>query len=96
MRNRSIISFIHKYGVYYSISLFIVLLLHVGIYPFVIDFWLVLMCFCLNAYFFYHKGTVFGLLKQKDFIKFQKHLIKQWAKNTMKEIEKDKEDDRLN
>ena len=76
MKNRFIISLIHKYGVYYSIGLFIFLLLYIEIYPIAINFWLMIMCFGLNGYFIFHKGTVFGLSKQGDFAEFQRELIK--------------------
>lgn len=96
MKNRFIISLIHKYGVYYSIGLFIVLLLYIEIYPIAINFWLMIMCFGLNGYFIFHKGTVFGLSKQGDFAEFQRELIKQIAKKRMQEINKNKKDNRLN
>ena len=52
-----------------------------------------IMCFGLNGYFIFHKGTVFGLSKQGDFAEFQRELIKQIAK---KKNTKNKKDNRLN
>lgn len=98
MKNRQIMFLIHKYGIYYSLFLYILVLSHIGIYPNQINFWLILFCFCLNMYFIFHKGMVYALGRQNDFEQFKRQMIKAIAEKTYKEIEeeKEKEDNKLN
>ena len=98
MKNRQIMFLIHKYGMYYSLFLYILVLSHIGIYPNQINFWLILFCFCLNMYFIFHKGMVYALGRQNDFEQFKRQMIKAIAEKTYKEIEeeKEKEDSKLN
>ena len=98
MKNRQIMFLIHKYGIYYSLSLYVLLLAHIEIYVTSLNFWLLLFCFCLNAYFIFHKGMVYALGRQNDFEQFKRQMIKAIAEKTYKEIEeeKEKEDNKLN
>ena len=98
MKNRQIMFLIHKYGMYYSLSLYVLLLAHIEIYVTSLNFWLLLFCFCLNMYFIFHKGMVYALGRQNDFEQFKRQMIKALAKKTFEEIEeeKEKEDNRLN
>lgn len=98
MKNRQIMFLIHKYGIYYSLSLYVLLLAHIEIYVTSLNFWLLLFCFCLNMYFIFHKGMVYALGKQNDFEQFKRQMIKAIAEKTYKEIEeeKEKEDNKLN
>ena len=98
MKNRQIMFLIHKYGMYYSLSLYVLLLAHIEIYVTSLNFWLLLFCFCLNMYFIFHKGMVYALGRQNDFEQFKEQMIKAIAEKTYKEIEeeKEKEDSKLN
>jgi hypothetical protein len=98
MKNRQIMFLIHKYGMYYSLSLYVLLLAHIEIYVTSLNFWLLLFCFCLNMYFIFHKGMVYALSRQNSFEQFKEQMIKALAKKTFEEIEeeKDKEDNKLN
>lgn len=98
MKNRQIMFLIHKYGMYYSLSLYVLLLAHIEIYVTSLNFWLLLFCFCLNMYFIFHKGMVYALGRQNDFEQFKRQMIKALAEKTFKEIEeeKEKEDNKLN
>lgn len=98
MKNRQIMFLIHKYGMYYSLSLYVLLLAHIEIYVTSLNFWLLLFCFCLNMYFIFHKGMVYALGRQNDFEQFKRQMIKALAKKTFEEIEeeKEKEDNKLN
>ena len=98
MKSKKIMFLIHKYGIYYSLSLYVLLLAHIGIYITSLNFWLLLFCFCLNAYFIFHKGMVYALGRQNDFEQFKRQMIKAIAEKTYKEIEeeKEKEDSKLN
>ena len=89
---------IHKYGMYYSLSLYVLLLAHIEIYVTSLNFWLLLFCFCLYMYFIFHKGMVYALGRQNDFEQFKEQMIKAIAEKTYKEIEeeKEKEDNKLN
>ena len=83
---------------YYSLSLYVLLLAHIEIYVTSLNFWLLLFCFCLNMYFIFHKGMVYALGRQNDFEQFKRQMIKALAKKTFEEIEeeKEKEDNKLN
>ena len=98
MKNRQIMFLIHKYGMYYSLSLYVLLLAHIEIYVTSLNFWLLLFCFCLNMYFIFHKGMVYAIGKQNSFEQFKEQMIKAIAEKTYKEIEeeKEKEDNKLN
>ena len=98
MKNRQIMFLIHKYGIYYSLSLYVLLLAHIEIYVTSLNFWLLLFCFSLNAYFIFHKGMVYALGRQNSFEQFKEQMIKALAEKTYKEIEeeKEKEDNKLN
>ena len=56
-----VLSFIHRYGIYYSIMLFLLYLLHIDIYPNSINFWVLCFCFSLNSYFIYQQGIKFAI-----------------------------------
>ena len=98
MKNRQIMFLIHKYGMYYSLFLYILVLTNAGIYINQINFWLILFCFCLNMYFIFHKGMVYAIGKQNSFEQFKEQMIKALAKKTFEEMEeeKEKEDNKLN
>ena len=98
MKSKKIMFLIHKYGIYYSLSLYVLLLAHIEIYVTSLNFWLLLFCFSLNAYFIFHKGMVYALGRQNDFEQFKRQMIKAIAEKTYKEIEeeKEKEDSKLN
>jgi len=100
MKTHKMMMMIHKYGMYYSLFLYILVLSHIGIYPNQIDFWLILFCFCLNIYFIFHKGMVYAIGKQNDFESFKREMIKAIAEKTHQEIqdemEEDEEENRLN
>lgn len=89
----SSISIIHKYGLYYCMSLYVVLLTYSDIHINQINFWLMLFCFCLNMYFFFHRGMVYAITKNEDFDQIKKEVIKKMAEKTMRQIEKDEEDE---
>ena len=98
MKSKKIMFLIHKYGMYYSLSLYVLLLAHIEIYVTSLNFWLLLFCFCLNMYFIFHKGMVYALGRQNDFEQFKRQMIKAIAEKTYKEIEeeKEREDSKLN
>tara|TARA_Y100000361_G_C11070668_1_gene295534 strand:+ start:89 stop:394 length:306 start_codon:yes stop_codon:yes gene_type:complete len=101
MKSKKIMFLIHKYGIYYSLSLYVLLLAHIGIYITSLNFWLLLFCFCLNVYFVFHKGMVYALSRQDEFKRFQDKLLNKLAVKTMKEIEEEQkkeeeENNRLN
>ena len=85
---------IHKYGLYYSMCLFVMLLLHNEIKPNNLNFYLFVFCLCLNMYFIFHKGMVFAMMKQSDVTLMKAEIIEKIAKDTMREIEQEEEEEK--
>ncbi len=92
--NSKIMTIIHKYGLYYSTCLFVILLFHSEIKLNNLNFYLFVFCFCLNMYFVFHRGMVFAIVKQNDITHMKDEIIERIAKNTMREIEKEEEDEK--
>jgi len=82
MKNSKLVIFIHKYGMNFSVALYVLLLTHIGIYVNKLDFWLLFFCFCLNMYFIFHKGMVYMLSKQ-----FEKDMLKEVVKQQIRDHE---------
>ena len=98
MKSHKMMLFIHKYGMLYSVFLYMAVVLNAGIYPNQINFWMILFCFCLSVYFVFHRGMVHALAKQNEFEIFKQEMIKAIAEKTYKEMNKKNEDEdsRLN
>ena len=93
MKSHKMMLFIHKYGMYYSVFLYMAVVFNAGIYPNNIDFWMILFCFCLSVYFVFHKGMVYAIGKQNEFEIFKQEMIKAIADKTYKEMNKKNEDE---
>ena len=94
--NSKIMTIIHKYGLFYSVCLFVMLLLHNEIKLNNINFYLFVFCSCLNMYFMFYEGMVFAMIKQNDITNIKDEIIERIAKDTMREIEKEEEEDNNN
>ena len=85
---------IHKYGLYYSMCLFVMLLLHNEIKPNNLNFYLFVFCLFLNMYFIFHRGMLFAMMKQSDVTLMKAEIIEKIAKDTMREIEQEEEEEK--
>lgn len=84
---------IHRYGLHYSIGLYVILMFNKGISIKTIDFWLFLFCLCLNLYFAFQKGMTFAMVKQIEDSMIKAEVIKSIAGKTLKEIKQIKKDE---
>ena len=85
-------NFIYRYGLFYVMSLFIFMLLLNEIKLNNVDFYLFLFCFCLNMYFAFHRGVVFAIGKQNDFLEFQEKIIEKTAEKMVDKIKEEEEE----
>ena len=86
MKSHKMMLFIHKYGMFYSVFLYMAVVLNAGIYPNNIDFWMILFCFCLSVYFIFHKGMVYAISKQFEYEEFKKELINSVANKNIHDL----------